>query len=75
VRLEGLDQLKNSVTSLGIEPATFRLVSQCLNQVRYRVEGKLFWLVGRTTHQLKQVLRAITVLDVELMRLISDKGK
>jgi hypothetical protein len=27
VRLEGLGQLKNPVTSSGIEPATFRLVS------------------------------------------------
>jgi hypothetical protein len=26
VRLEGLDQMKNPVTSSGIEPATFRLV-------------------------------------------------
>jgi hypothetical protein len=36
VRLEGLGQLKNLVTLLGIEPATFRLVAQCLNQLRYR---------------------------------------
>jgi hypothetical protein len=37
MRLVGLDQLKNPVTSSRIEPATFRLVAQCLNQLRYRV--------------------------------------
>jgi hypothetical protein len=37
VRLEGLGQFKNPITTLGIEPATFRLVSWCLNQLRYRV--------------------------------------
>jgi hypothetical protein len=36
VRLEGLGQLKK-FTSTGLEPATFRLVPQCLNQLRYRV--------------------------------------
>jgi hypothetical protein len=36
VQLEGLSQLKNPVTSLGIELATFRLVAECLNQLRYR---------------------------------------
>jgi hypothetical protein len=36
VRLEGLGQLKNPVTS-GLELATFWLVTQCLNQLRYRV--------------------------------------
>jgi hypothetical protein len=35
--LEGLGQLKNPMTSPGIEPATFWLVAQCLNQLRYRV--------------------------------------
>jgi hypothetical protein len=35
VRLEGLSKLERS-TSSGLEPATFRLVAQCLNQLRYR---------------------------------------
>jgi hypothetical protein len=36
VRLGGLGQLKNPMTSSGIETVTFRLVAQCLNQLRYR---------------------------------------
>jgi hypothetical protein len=35
VPLEGLDQLKNPMTSSGIEPAIFWLVTQCLNNLRY----------------------------------------
>jgi hypothetical protein len=42
VRLEGLGQLKKPMTSSGIEPATFRLVAECLNQIRYRVFYLLF---------------------------------
>jgi hypothetical protein len=37
MRLEGLGQLKNPVISSGFEPATFWLVTQFLNQLRYRV--------------------------------------
>jgi hypothetical protein len=37
MRVEGLRQLKNLMPSPVIEPATFRLVALCLNQLRYRV--------------------------------------
>jgi hypothetical protein len=37
VRLERLGQLKKEFTLSWFEPATFRLVAQCLNQLRHRV--------------------------------------
>jgi hypothetical protein len=36
-RLEGLGKWKNPITSPGMKPSTFRLVAECLNQLRYRV--------------------------------------
>jgi hypothetical protein len=42
VRLEGLLQLINLMNSSGMEPVTFRIVAQCLNQLRYHVSCSLF---------------------------------
>ena len=41
VRPEGLYQWKIPMTPSGMEPATFRLVAQCLKQMRYRVPPPL----------------------------------
>jgi hypothetical protein len=42
VRLEGWGQLKTPVASSGIEPATSRLVAQCLIQLRYWVPPSIW---------------------------------
>jgi hypothetical protein len=35
VQLEGLSQLKNPMSSSGIEPMTFQFTAQCLNRLHY----------------------------------------
>ena len=55
VRPEGLCQWKIPMTPSGIKPATFRLVAQCLNQLRYLVHHREE--VKQSNHRPGQALR------------------
>jgi hypothetical protein len=55
--LEGLDELKNPMTSSGIKPAIFQLVSQCLNLLCYKgyrqeiiFTSSFTWLLCKTVY-------------------------
>jgi hypothetical protein len=47
IQLEGLGQLKNPMTPLGIKPITFQLVAQCLNQLLYSAPLPLYVIIKK----------------------------
>jgi hypothetical protein len=64
--MEELGKLKNTVTSSGIEPVTFRLVTQCLNQrAPSRTVGEMKYDMNKELERSDRGLRCCSGICLE----------